>query len=87
MPHEPFDAICNLLPVEFGEGRPDQVKRKRVHFEALRLIGIPVSPEVGAAGSALDDSNGRVDILRNFARKTKFRTDYVVDRLQVHPIL
>ena len=85
MPHEPFDAIWNIHPVEFREGRSDQVQCQRVHFEALRVIGIPVTSQMSAAGGALDDGYGRLDVLRDLAGKTQFRADEVVDRLQVHP--
>ena len=87
MPHEAFDAVGDLLLVEFGQRRADPVQRQRVHLEALGLVGIPVAAQMRAAGGALDDGDRRVDVLRDLARKTQLRTDDVVDRLQIDPAI
>ena len=81
VPHEPFQAILDLELVQVGQCRPDGLQCQGIHFEANGLVRIPVTAEMRATGSHLDNGNGRLDVAGDLACEAQLRTNDIIDVL------
>ena len=87
MPHEPFEAVFDLLFVQIRQRLADGLKRERVHFESNRFIRIPIAAQVRTARGHLNDGNRRLDMAGDLACKAQFRSHDIVHRRQRLPTL
>ena len=62
MPHKPFNSILDALLIQFSQRGFNQIKCQRLHLEAGRIVRIPITPQVGAAGRALNDRDWMFDV-------------------------
>ena len=87
MPHETFKSVIDFLFIQIRQSGADGFQCQGIHLEAGGFIRVPVSAQVRAACSHLDNGNGCLDVFGHLAGEAEFRAHDIIDWGQRLPSL